>query len=352
MKELVIEKQILAKNFAIVRQKAGAARIMAVLKSNAYGLGLSQMAAFYSEMGVTAFGVTDIADAARLRETGYTSVEIHLLRSTAIPSEIEQILDLGVIAAVGSQEAALALSGIAEKRSAIAEANIVIDTGLGRYGFLPSETDKIRAVYRYMSSLAVAGIYTHMPRGISVKEQESCAEKFNSVIEGLRSASLETGTIHAFGSTVLFSYKNPPVYDMVRIGAAISGRIPGKHELKKTGCIRTQIADIRWISEGNKIGRSFKVKNPVRTGIVPVGYADGYLAERPAQGFGARFSNVMKNPKPAVRLESGESLRVLGEAGQNHIMVDLTKLPGAVGDCVYIEVNPLYCPEPIPRVFI
>ncbi len=281
MKEVLIDKGLLAKNYGLIRQKIDGGHIMAVLKNNAGGLGLLPMARFWKEMGVRRFGVGNPDEAALLRAEGFTQEDILLLRSTAIPSEIDTMLDNNVIASVGSQEAAMALSGMAEKRSTVAEAHLKIDCGLGRYGFLPHETDKILSVVSYMQNIAVSGVYTHLPAGISLKHARLCIDGFEAVLTALREKSVETGTVHALGSTALFHYDGLPHYDMIRVGAAIGGRIPGKTGLIRVGSVCAPIADTRWIPAGKQVAGMLKLRHAVRIGLIPVGYADGYMVEKP-----------------------------------------------------------------------
>ena len=350
MKELFIEKNLLLKNLAVIKHRAGGARLMAVLKNNASGLGLLQMAHFWKEAGITFFGVGDPADAAALRTGGFAQEEILLLRSTALDYEIEQLLDLHVIASVGSQEAAMALSGIAEKRGTVAEAHLKVDCGLGRYGFLPQESDKILAVYKYMQRLAFSGVYTHLPSGLPTKRAARCLADFEQVLALLRSNKLETGLVHALGSTALFGYKNPPQYDMVRVASAISGRVRGKTGLSQVGVVRAPLTETRWVPAGHMVGSRTKTRKAVKIGIIPVGYADGFDVDRPERGFGAGVRAFLSAfESPSVRLENGGELRVLGMAEQNSIVVDLTRVDRPVGTMVWVHSNALFCGD-MPRV--
>jgi len=339
--ELTIDRGLLIKNFHLVRQKLNGGQMMAVLKNNAYGLGLLPMATFWQEMGVRRFGVGDPSDAALLRKQGFTQEDILLMRSTAVPSEINELLDCNVIATIGSQEAALALSGIAEKRSAIAEAHIKIDCGAGRYGFLPNETDKMLNIFSYMQNIAVSGVYTHLPTGISLKEAQSCLREFDAALTELRSHSIETGVVHALGSTALFHYDTLPQYDMVRVGAAVTGRVSGKNGLSKVGVIVVPIADTRWIPAGSTVAGCLRFRHAVRVGLIPVGYADGYLMDKPVYKRGFRLARSGYK-KLQIRLENGEDVPVIGRVGQNHLIVNLTKSKASIGSRAQVEINPLF----------
>ncbi|MDR0326099.1 MAG: alanine racemase [Oscillospiraceae bacterium] len=342
-KELHIDKALLKKNYHEVCRRLSGAHVMAVLKNNAYGLGLLPMAKFWREIGVRRFGVGDPADAALLRAEGFTQEEILLMRSTAVPDEINALLDNNVIATVGSQEAALALSGIAEKRSAVAEAHVKIDCGLGRYGFLPRETDQIFNIFSYMQNIAVSGVYTHLPGGLSLKKARVCLEGFEGVLAALREKSYETGHVHALGSTALFKYPSLQQYDMVRVGAAMTGRIPGKTGLSRVGAITVPVTDVRWIPAGVPVAGRLKLRRSIRAGLIPVGYAGGVAMDKPVYTGLIGLTPVRRGyGNIHVRLETGEDVTVLGLIGQNHMVVDLTKSGAAVGTMAHVEVNPLF----------
>ncbi len=344
MKQMVIEKQKLKGNIALTRERAQGVPLCGVLKNDAYGLGLVPVARLMRDEGIRRFAVSEPEDAAALRREGFTDEEILLLRSTADPREIELLLDLGVIATVGSQEAAMALSGIAERRSTVAEAHIKVDTGFGRYGFLPSEPDKISAVIQYMQSIAVSGVYTHLDAHASSRDIMQQIDTFQGVLAHLTERGLETGITHAVGSTALFRFKDIPLFDMVRVGASVSGRVGGKTGLQRAGTAAAQIAEVRWIPEGHTVSRGKKQRRPVRVGIAPLGYADGFGLERPVYSRAQYLGRFISPPSENrfVRTGSGEKLRVLGKPGQNHIALDLTKSDAAVGTTVYADVNPLF----------
>lgn len=344
MKQIIIEKQKIKNNISIARERAGGVPLCGVLQNDAYGLGLIPVAKVMRDEGIRRFAVSEPSDAGRMRKEGFTDEEILLMRSTADPAEIEMLLDFNVIATIGSQEAAMALSGIAERRSTVAEAHIKVDTGFGRYGFLPSETDKIVSVIQYMQSIAVSGVYTHLDSGASMRDVTAQLGRFDGVLDQLRGRGLETGTVHAVGSTALFRFRELPLYSMVRVGAALGGRIPGKHGLQRAGLVAAQISEVRWIPEGNPVSRGRKQKKPVRVGVVPLGFADGFGLIRPAQSRLQYLQRFLYPPEEnrVIRTGSGERLRLMGVPGQDYLVVDLTKSDAAVGTTVYADVNPLF----------
>ena len=83
MKTLVVEKSKIRANLEVIKDQAGKAQVIAVLKANAYGLGLLEMAGLCREAGIRRFAVTEPEEAMRLRDWGFGEEEILVLRSTA-----------------------------------------------------------------------------------------------------------------------------------------------------------------------------------------------------------------------------------------------------------------------------
>ena len=83
--------------------------------------------------------------------------EILVLRSTADEGEIKKILQAGATATVGSYDAALALNGLAESQGMVCDVHIKVDTGMGRYGFLPTDKAAFKGgvpeIKKYLASL-------------------------------------------------------------------------------------------------------------------------------------------------------------------------------------------------------
>ncbi len=230
MTRLVIEKDKIVHNLQVIREKAGGGELIAVLKADAYGLGLLPMAGLLREQGVRRFGVTEPRDAARLREAGFVEEEILMLRSTSLREDIQIIVDSLATAAVGSYDAAVALSGAAEEQGTALDVHLEIDTGMGRYGFMPSEIERILSIYRYMGSLNVTGMFTHFPSAFSNKKATLAQQQaLLDTAAKVRQAGFEPGMLHAANSAALFHCGLPPL-DGVRVGSAISGRTTGRGE--------------------------------------------------------------------------------------------------------------------------
>lgn len=344
MKHLVIDRRVVRNNLRAIKERAEGAAIYAELSANASGMGLLDIAKLLREDGVRYFAVSDPKDAADLRSNGFTEETIMMLRSTADPQEIAELIDLNVIFTVGSYDAAVAVNGLAEARKTVAEVQIKVDTGLGRYGFLPTETDKMASIFKYMSSLAIIGMFTtYAASATSKKLTEQQFSLFEQVLDRITELGFEPGVAHICDSAALFKY-DFGLMDAVRVDTALSGRIPGKSVpgISKVGYIEAGIEEIGWFPKGYRIGgeRRHVMKKPTKIAVLSVGYYHGFgvdhhISER-------SFIDLLRRRKSVlyVRL-GGQRARVLGNVGMMHTLVDVTSIECAVGDPVILDANPI-----------
>jgi alanine racemase len=344
MKNLVIDLRVVRNNLRAIKDRAEGVNVFADLSANAGGMGLLPVANFLRDEGIRNFIVSDTSDARLLRESGFKKEHIMMLRSTADPNEISELLSYGVICTAGSYDAAVAINGIAESRKVIADIQVKIDTGLGRYGFQPTELDKVAAIYKYMSSLNVVGTFTTFSASWRSKKLTfTQLDRFNTALDRIIELGFEPGSAHACDSAALFKY-NIELMDAVRVDTALTGRIPGKvvQGLSRVGYIEAGLEEVGWHPKGHNIGteRGFVTKAPTKIAILSVGYyhgfgVDRYIVERSLFDI-ARW----RRRKTYVRI-NGHKARVLGSVGLMHTMVDVTNIDCTVGDIALLDVDPV-----------
>ncbi|MDR0861807.1 MAG: alanine racemase [Oscillospiraceae bacterium] len=344
MKNLVIDRRIVRNNLRAIKERAEGAAIIADLSANASGMGLVPIAELLRDEGIHDFAVSDPRDAQVLRDKGFTDARLMMLRSTADPEEISDLLDLGVICTVGSYEAAVAVNGIAESRRTVVEVQVKVDTGLGRYGFQPTEIDRIEAIYKYMSSLAVVGTFTTFSASWRSKKLTlEQLDTFNAVLDKLTDRGLEPGIAHACDSAALFRY-NFGRMDAVRVDTALTGRVLGKSipALQKVGYIEAGVEEVCWVPKGHRYGeeRGGVTSAPTKIAVLSVGYYHGFGVERQVSAMSLADLFKFRRRKLYVKFD-GQRARVLGNVGLLHTMVDVTKIECTVGDVARLDVDPV-----------
>jgi alanine racemase len=344
MKHLVIDRRVVRNNLRAIKERAEGASIYADLSANASGMGLLDIAKLLRDDGIRYFAVSDPKDAAYLRSNGFTEETIMMLRSTADPEEISELIDLNVICTVGSYDAAVAVNGLAEARRTVAEVQIKVDTGLGRYGFLPTETDKMASIFKYMASLAIIGMFTtYAASATSRKLTEQQFNLFNQVLDKITDMGFEPGVAHICDSAALFRNDFGRM-DAVRVDTALSGRIPGKNVpgIGRVGYIEAGIEEIGWFPKGHRIGgeHGHVMKKPTKIAVLSVGYFHGFGVDRHISE--RSIIDLLRRRKSALHVKLGsQRARVLGNVGMMHTLIDVTNIECAVGDPVILDADPI-----------
>lgn len=346
MRKLVIEKSAVKNNLAVIKERAAGAAVYGVLTGDGGGAGIVRLARLLRDEGIGRFAVSEIAEAEALRKGGFEDEEILMLRSTTDQEELERLVDLNVVCTVSSVDTGLALNALAENRSTVVEAHIQVDTGMGFGGFLVSEPEKILLAYRSLPNVALSGIYTQLhaarPNDPEAKQQ---LEQFHQVLDTIRTAGFETGTVHAAGSFALLHDQESRL-DGVRAGSAILGRCRRTRDdgLKTVGYGEVPLAEVRWLPKGHTIGADKPVvlKKPTRVAVLPVGYQNGFGVSWPREtGFWAMVRRWRKSKALTVRL-GDQRAKVLGGIGATETVLNVTNLKCSAGDLATFDMDPLF----------
>ena len=324
MKAYIVEKLDLTENIRILRKKAQDTPIYGVIKGNGYGLGLTQLASHLKEGGIDRFAVTDVRDVETLREKGFQE-EILMLEATCLPEELEILLSRGAVATVGDLDCAKAMAAVAEQAGRKFPCHLKIDTGMGRFGFLPEDTEAIDTVMA-MEQLDIQGIYTHFHTAFASEEATKAQfAAFKAVCDRLSEKGYSL-IRHCCNSSAFLKYPEMHL-DAVRLGSAILGRLsfPGDLGLRKIGWCEAPVELVRTLPKGHTVGygAAWKAKRETTIAICGVGYFHGFGAEKGNDLF--RFRDCVRGglgyvkaflKKKAIYVSvNGKSARVLGHIG-------------------------------------
>lgn len=355
MKAYIVDAAALRRNLKKLTKLAGSTPVWAVLKGDGYGLGTVPMAALCSDAGVTRFAVTELREARALRVAGFSDAKILMLRPTTDPDELRQLLEMDVVLTVSSASDADILREIAKRRCRPAEVHVKIDTGMGRYGFLPDERSEILSVYADRRSFSVSGIYTHFSSAACDKRRTfRQAKRFQSVLDVVLAAGYAPGEAHCCNSPAFLLY---PKLSMggVRLGSALLGRLccPGNFALEHVGWCETTVEELRELPKGATCGYGalWRAKRPTRIAVLPVGWYNGFGCGRLCSCAG--FFDFLRQARAALReLLFGRNLRVeiggrscpvIGRIGAMHTVCDVTDIDVRPGDTAVFDINPLMC---------
>lgn len=353
MNSYVVELSKLKDNIEILRNKAGDTPIWGVVKGNGYGFGTVPMAKLLSQMGkIRQFAVTALEEAQDLRENGFGCEDILMLRATADPEELKALVTLGIICTVGSLTEAKAVDAAAQELGLNARVHVKIDTGMGRYGFLPEQYEEIKKVYAEYPRLKPEGIFTHFHTAGNEAVTKAQFSAFKSVVERLKADGISTGMAHCCNSLAFWHYPEMHM-DAVRLGSCLLGRIgyAQKAGLHKLGYVEAEVEAVRTLPKGHNVGYGgdCKLKRETTTAVVSVGYYHGFAVERGYDVFrprdcirsmGRYMKYMLKRRHLQVEI-NGKLCPVLGHVGMVNLIADVTDVPCKVGDPVVVQVNPL-----------
>ena len=349
----IVREKDLDQNLQVILEKAKGKIIWGVVKGDVYGLGLAYLAQKLNSCGITHFAVTSLPEARGVRDAGLTENPVLMLRGATDPQEAEELLRLDVICSVGSREDAEVLEAAAERLGVTARAHVEIDTGMGRYGFLPAELPWILPLYRgEYAHIRVTGTYTHFHTAGHPKVTAHQFERFQQVLRFLQFMECDPGMIHCCNSLAFWKY---PQYhmDAVRLGSVFLGRVSYAEEagLSRVGWVEAPIQEVREVQAGSNVGygSACTVQEDTTLAVVGVGYYHGFAVERGYDVY--RPQDCLRNMARYLKyMLTGRKLKVyiadtlcpvLGHVGMLNLVADVTGLECRPGDPVYIPVNPL-----------
>lgn len=357
MKKLTINKAILTENIHKIKTHTES-QIIATLKNNGYGLGLDEYPKILLENGIDFFAVSTIEEAKALRNNGFTN-KIMLLHSTALDEDIKTLIENNIIITVGSFDALEAVIKNAKEKIDI---QIKIDTGFGRFGFLPSELEDLAEKLKNTDKLNIVGTFSHFSMSFNSSKTYTLKQfnKFKKAVKTLNKLGIETGMLHICNSSAFIKYKEMHL-DAVRVGSAFLGRILVENDLNltKIGTLVSKIEDTKTLPKGHFVGYSNtkKVNHETNIGIIPVGYLDGFCLKKSLDCF--RLKDILREMYGTFKMfrkkiyvtVGHKKAPILGKIGTNNIVIEINDNIN-INDDVYLEINPMLVATQIPREFV
>jgi alanine racemase len=333
-----ISLQAILHNLRAIRKQVGASRkILAVVKSNAYGLGAVPVAKALQKAGTEWFGVTCANEGVELREAGirkrililtgfWPGEEKRLIQNNLTPT-VTRVDDLGHL-----ERSARAAGGKSRVRF-----HLKINTGMNRLGIAADEVDSFARALAACKHIELEGTFTHFASAEDFTAQQTNEQEkvFLACLERLRALGVSPGIVHMANSGAICA--RPSTWaDMVRPGAILYGyyqsfdppqkkqEVMGQVALQPCLSLRARIISLRNVPLGAGVGYAarFVTKRPSRIAVINAGYADGVVRARTNRGWA---------------LVRGKRVPLVGTISMDLTMLDLTDVPEAVlGDVVTI----------------
>jgi alanine racemase len=322
-----IDERALTHNVESLRALlAPGARFCAVLKANAYGHGLTEVAMIVSRAGADAFAVDNIDEALLLRRLLPSALIIVL--GYTLRERLDEAVAHDIHLTVYDQKSIFALEAAAAARAKNGFVHLKIETGTARQGVLPSQLYDILGDIGRSAHVVLAGVSTHFANVEDTSDTRFSTEQFalfRECVEAVHKAGYEPEWIHCACSAAAILY--PATHGtLVRAGLAMYGLWPSeltaatarqhKVDLELTPVLawKTRIAQVKALPAGTPVGYGLTetLRRPSRLAVLPVGYWDGY--DRGLSSVGEV-------------LVSGTRCKVMGRICMNMMMVDISGVP-------------------------
>jgi alanine racemase len=323
-----VSRGALAHNIALFRRllSPGTA-LMAVVKANAYGHGLEQVAGVCVSSGVEMLGVHTADEVTALRSQG-VSLPIMVMGYLA-PEQVAEVVDPGVHVLLSSYQVLEALAAHGRRLGTSPPVHVKVDTGTHRQGVNPGEVAALAAAARD-AGLTVAGIATHFAN-IEDTTDHSYAylqlERFREAVTAVQERVGRVRWVHAACSAAALLFREAD-FGMVRVGISLYGHWPSKEtylswllehgrdgvKLEPALAWRVLVGQVKGVEAGAPIGYglTYRPTRASRIAVLPVGYAEGY-------------PRALSNR--ARVLVRGRAAPVVGRVCMNVLMVDVTDVP-------------------------
>jgi alanine racemase len=304
-----IDRSAFRHNAGVVRDRIGAAELLAVVKADAYGHGMVGVAEALAD-SVQLFGVANLEEALTLRAALPHPI---IILGPAIRGERSTIVERGFIPGVSALDEAEAFARIGP-----VSINFKIDTGMGRMGVVEADALRVMQKVASLPNIKIHSVSTHLPVADTDPEYtREQLQRFGKIVDELRAKIPGDYKVHVLQSAGTLAF-NQRVFEMVRAGIVLYGISPlpeFQKLLKPAMTWKTRIGLIRDVPKGASIsyGRTFITPQPMRVATLTAGYADGYPRHLSNRG--------------AQMLVRGQRCDLLGRVTMDLIVIDVSYLP-------------------------
>lgn len=322
-----IDLNNLAANFnQIKRRVTPAARVMAVLKANAYGHGAVECAQRLSREGADWFGVALPEEGIQLREAGIK--EPILCLAGYWPGQAAACVQHQLTSVVYRLDMIDALNQAAANAGVVIDVHVKVDTGMGRLGVRFDELTEFVSTLDRFRNVRIDGVMTHL----AAADEATCEpltrdqiQRFDDAVTVFREHGYRPTHLHLANSAGIFGHRESwgnlvrpggVLYGLWRDVLPLSTSDPG---LQPVMSLHTRISLLKWVPPGETIGYgcTFEASRRSLIATIPVGYHDGYM-----RGLSNRGHVIVR----------GKFAPVVGRVSMDLTLIDVTDVTGVEND--------------------
>jgi alanine racemase len=323
-------------NFSQIKKQVKV-RVMAVVKANAYGHGLVDVALALEKAGVDGLMVGKLTEGLALRKAGLQSPVLNF--GPFGKEDCEAIIMNNISQSVYSEEAA-SLHEAASRFGNNASVHIDIDTGMSRTGIPYNRALSLIEKIARFSKIRIDGIATTLTEDPEFDREQ--LKRFREVCSAAEKKGISLGLKHAASSAGIF--ESPEFYlDMIRPGITLYGYYPNAQtqqddllKLRPALKLTAKVIFIKDMRPGDSISyhRAIKAQKRMKVATVSIGYSDGYLPQLGGKGFvsirGNRYPVMAAVTSNHVMVALGDDQDI--KVGDEAILIDNQKNSGLTAD--------------------
>ncbi|MAT08585.1 MAG: alanine racemase [Chloroflexi bacterium] len=292
-------------------------KMMAVVKADAYGHGVKQIARCLQSEGVEDFGVAIAEEGQTLREIGVEGSI--LVFGGCYPGQEDLFFSNSLVPTVYDLPTLKNLSTLAQLKGKQFPYHLKVDTGMGRLGIGPDDIGIFLEKAQTYEGMKLKGVFSHLSSADEAdltytRKQVSMFEKVLAESEVLNNGSVVRHVANSAGTLLHKGHW----FDMVRAGLSLYGINPGNAktpvDLQPVMSFKTRVGFIKQVPANTALGynRTFKTKKTSIIATLPVGYADG-------------LNRLLSNRGQVII--NGNYAPIVGAVAMDSILVDVSEIP-------------------------
>jgi alanine racemase len=311
---LTVDLEAIRSNYRLLRETAGGAACAAVMKADAYGLGMETVAPALALAGCRVFFTAHLEEGMRLRQVVPEDSSIYVLHGPP-PGATAEFFQYDLIPVLNDPSQIEDWRATCRRLQRRLPGALQFDTGMSRMGLAPADVDKLLLDPAWKDDFKPVLVMSHL----------ACADEAEHAMNGVqreRFAALRAQFAGIPGSLANSSavFLGPDFHhDLVRPGAALYGINPHPgtpNPLRQAVGLRVRIVQSRMVAAGDVVGYGarFVADGPRRIATIAIGYADGWL--RSLSGRGHAYVD-------------GVAVPIAGTVSMDSITLDVSGIPEA-----------------------
>jgi alanine racemase len=314
---LTIDLRALADNWRALARRAAPGRAAAVVKANAYGLGLDEAVRALAEAGASVFFVAHLDEGLAARRLLRDETTIYILNGLESDSDPGDYADRRLSPVIGGEEEIARWAAFATRRDQINPCALHLDTGMNRLGF--ASLARLQAAMEEHGASVGAGLLMSHLVSSEMPDEPINALQFARFAEACAAFPYLPASL-ANSSGMFLAAR--PTYDLARPGYALYGGNPtpgAPNPMRAVVTLTVAIQATRWIEPGETCGYNaqWTAKRPTRLATLLAGYADGLPR-------GAGATDLRPGAEVVI---AGRRCPLVGRTSMDLSIADVTDLP-------------------------